>query len=147
MPEMALSGNWSPANVFHYELLDADGTGNSFETDQDVDTTPSVKIDTIRDPDNLKKGLLLNVFYCMNPTNAVTYTLRIWRGAIADNMTSYSNLIYESPAAQADTTIYHREIRVPFTLDVEGDIYVSLDWTGAPDNTPGFLILTGEIPK
>lgn len=130
--------------LFLYNRLDEDGTANAFETDQDKATEPTLLLNTTTTPSTLKKGILKRVHYRLNPTNAETYTLRIWSGADADDYASNLKLLYESPAAQVDDEDYDEEVNVPFVLAATGWIYFSIDWTGAPGNCPGFIEVSGE---
>jgi len=54
-------------------------------------------------------------------------------------------MFYESPAAQAGTVIYDKEVYIPFRLSEAGIIYYNTNWTGAPGNTPGFIRIYGEV--
>jgi hypothetical protein len=57
-------------------------------------------------------------------------------------------MLYESPSAQADDEDYDRaELYIPFILTASGDLYYSIDWSGAPGNTTGFIEVSGEIEE
>ncbi len=146
MPEFCSDGRWTKIETFEYtRLREAAGVGD-FNTDQDKETTPTLTLNTIQDPDTLKKGKVNRIHYRVNPANAITYTLRIWQAAIAADYESNINLLYESPAAQADDEDYDRaELNIPFILATEGEIYYSLDLSAASGNVQGFIVVSGEV--
>jgi len=135
--------------VFRYVALDEDGTGDIFETDQAKTVLPTHRFTSAQYPHKrVKSGKINRVHYRLNPTNAETYQLRIWARAVNGAATPYEQevaLLYESPAAQADDQPYEDvEMDIPFTLHTAGYIYYSIDWTGAPGNTPGMIEVEGE---
>lgn len=131
--------------VFRMMKLDADGTGNVFETDQDIDTTPTLKLDTSIEPEGLDQFVIKKITYYLNPTNAVTYQLFLLRGAAADNVTSYSKQIWASPVAQADGVLYHKnDIEIPVRLDNPDELFYMVDWSAACGDTTGFIVVEGE---
>lgn len=138
-------GSWHTETTFKFSELDEDGTGNKFETDQAKTDTPTLLLDETIEPSTIvTAGLIKRIHYRLNPTNAVTYTLRIWAAALADNYASNLNMLYESPDAQADDEDYDRaELDIPFRLAAAGSLYYSIDWSGAPGNTPGFIEVSG----
>lgn len=139
-------GKWQKGSIFQYGKLDETGAGGaaSFETIQTKTDTPTLLLDMLSHP-TMKSGIIHRIHYRLNPTNAVTYTLRLWRAAAAGDYESNFNLLYESPPLQADDTDYDRaELIIPFWLWIPGNLYYSIEWTGAPGVTPGFISVTGE---
>lgn len=143
-------GVWEKHSIFRYIARDEDGTGLIFDTDQGKTTLPTEKLDIYRIPhQKLKSGLIHRIHYRLNPTEAETYTLRIWNRAVDGTSTPYEQelaLLYESPAAQADDTVYDRaELVIPFTLFKPGAMYYSVDWSGTPGTTKGMIEVSGEM--
>lgn len=139
------SGVWEKHTVFRYFARDNDGTGNIFETDQAETDTPTLYLSTFRYPENLVMGMAYRIHYELEPTNAVTYTLRLYCNSIANDIWSRSEKLYESPAGQADSIEYDREVKIPFKLINPGRIWYTIDWSAAPGNTPGFIEVTGVV--
>jgi len=132
--------------VFMHYKLSEDGDPAVFETDQTKTDTPTLILDTWKYPDYLVQGLVRRIHYRLNPTNAVTYTVRIWSGATANDYASNINMLYESAAAQADDTDYdHSELAIPLFLTIPGNVYYSIDWSGAPGVTSGFIRVEGDV--
>jgi len=135
-----------PSEMICFHLLDTAGAGDYFETDQLVTDEPTKSIRCNMRP--FTRFLLKDISYYMLPDNAVTYKLALFSGAEAVDLSSFSKLAYESPAAQAKDTLYHRcnnEDTLPriIILDTPGRLYYSLDWSGAPGNCPGFIRVRG----
>jgi hypothetical protein len=136
-------------SIFNFAQLNEAGASAKFETNQNKTDTPTLalldfRIMTGSVGANLKAGLIHRIHFRLNPTNAVTYTLRIWQAAIAADYESNMNMLYESPAARADDTDYDvAELVIPFILANTGMIYYSVEWTGAPGITTGFLAVSG----
>ncbi len=136
----------SNETIFHAYFLDEDGGSGTLEdsyakTDTPVHFFPQI----YRYPLFFKKGIALRVHYRLNPTNAVTYTLRIYRYAYAANYESNLSLIYESAAARVDDTDYDVEIEKPFILPVTGVMYYAIEWSAAPGVTLGFVEISGIV--
>jgi len=149
------------------DKLDADGTGNYFETDDDNPTTstPTLTIDVTSNVLGaaVNRFELTSLRYYLNPTNAVTYTLYLFEKNSADDTTHLSELVFQSPAAQADSTLYWYRIGASGTPDTiatadntlpvivnlgtTGKLYYTINWSGAPANTPGFIKLRGNLLK
>lgn len=138
-------GVWEAHSIFIYRALDEAGTLDYFETDQTKTDQPTLYFVSVTRPSLLKSGLVHRIHYRLNPTNAVTYTLRIWVYNSTDDYYSNACMIYESPSAQADDTDYDRcELNIPFILALSGRMYYSIDWSGTPGNTTGFIEVAGE---
>jgi hypothetical protein len=138
-------GKWKKGSIFCYGKLDEAGVGDYFETSQTKTDTPTLMLDAWNHP-TMTSGIIKRIHYRLNPTAAVTYILRLWRGSRAADYESNSLMLYESPALQADDTDYDRvaDLEIPFVLQAPGGIYYSIEWTGAPGNTTGFIDVTGE---
>lgn len=154
------------AAVIIGDKVDAAGTSNYFETDDDAPLTSTPTL-TIPITSNVAKEItrfkITEIRYYMNPTNAVTYTLYLFEGATADDATHLSELVFQSPAAQADSTLYwYREgysgtpdtiatldasLPVIVNLSKANSLYYTINWSGAPANTPGFIKIRGELLK
>ena len=139
-------GTWVKKSVFICEKLDEDGSGTDFETSKSKTDTPTLWLNTYYHPLSLTSGLIKRIHYRLNPTNAETYTLRIWSTAVAADYESNMNMLYESPSAQADDEDYDRcELDIPLKLVYPAKIWFSLEWTGAPGTTSGFIVVSGEV--
>jgi len=141
--------------------VDTDGTSNYFETDQALTDTPTLSIALSTTSElRINKFLLESVVYYMNQTNAVTYTLYLFEAANADNVQNLADLVFQSPAAQADSTLYWYQNGYSGTPDTiatldaslpkvcklgtPNKLYYLLNWSGAPGNTPGFIVVRGR---
>jgi hypothetical protein len=93
----------------------------------------------------LSTGKINRIHYRLNPTNAVTFTLRIWCNNNDPDYYSNFQMLYESPPLQVDDIDYIEEdLDIPFHLGVNGLMLVSIQWTGAPGVTAGFVEVSGE---
>jgi hypothetical protein len=138
-------GKWKKGSIFDYYQLDEAGAGDYFETNQIKTDQPTLYINTRRSHPTMRAGIINRIHYRLNPTNAVTYILRLWWGSVAPDYASNIRLLYESPALQADDTDYDRaDLEIPFILCEPGLLYYSIEWTGAPGNTTGFIDVSGE---
>jgi len=145
MKDSARDGKWKQGSIFVMYKLDEAGAGDFFETSQTKTATPTLLLDTYRSHPTMRTGLIKRIHYRLNPTNAATYTLRLWREAIAADYQSNLHLLYESPPLQADDTDYDRaELDIPMWLTTPATLYYSIEWTAAPGNTSGFIEVTGE---
>jgi len=147
------------------EKLDYDGTGNVFETDQTITDTATLTIDVTCNVPNVvpSRFEITEVKYWMNQTAAVTYRLYLLEGPTADNTAQASDVVFDSGAAQADSTEYiYREghtgswaglttvdgtLPVIVDLHTPGKLYYMLDWSGAPGDTPGYIKIRGRLLK
>ncbi len=149
------------------ELFDLAGTLNVFETDQPITTTPTLYI-PMSTPTNIlvRRFLLEEVCYYMNPTNAVTYQLLLLEAASVDDVEQLQDLVFFSPAAQADSVAYRYnnlgycadvasttaevlQYKLPVVVELTdpNKLYYMLDWSGAPGDTPGFIKIRGRLLK
>ena len=127
--------------------LDEAGTLNYFETDQAETDTPTLTIKTA--PSKVKKGRIRRVHYRLNPTNAVTYDLYIFMASKAGNYESEAMKVFDSNdviADSADDAEYDGQLLdVPFYLEDDGLFYYIINWSGAPGNTTGYIVVEGEV--
>jgi len=137
-------GKWKKGSIFMYWKLDEAGAADFFETSQVKTDMPTLLFDRLSHP-TMKSGIIHRISYRLNPTNAVTYILRIWRAATGDDYQSNANMLYESPPLQADDTDYDRaELAIPFWLWTPGNLFYSIEWSAAPGNTSGYIGVSGE---
>ena len=149
------------------EINDLAGTLNSFETDQAITDTPTKYITlTTETGKDVKRFRLEEVFYNLNMTNAVTFQLWLLEAANADDIEQQSDVVFFTPAAQADTIGYKyttagysasiggataeaAQYKLPVTVELEdaNKLYYMTDWTGAPGDTPGILKVRGRLLK
>jgi hypothetical protein len=133
-------------SVFVHNKLDETGANGYFSTSQTKTTPPTLIVDSGRTHPKLKSGILKRIHYRLKPTNAVTYTLRIWKSVNANPYELNLHLLYESPSLQASDVDYDRsELEIPFWLWAPGSIYYSIEWSGAPGTTVGFIALSGLV--
>lgn len=140
-------GKWRQQCIFEFGKLDETGADGAFVVDQDKVTPPTLQVDTYISHPTMKAGLIKRIHYRLNPTNAATYTLRLWQMTTANPYELNYVMLYESPALQADDTDYDRaELEIPFRLFLPGSLYYSIDWTAAPPPgvTSGFISVTGD---
>lgn len=141
-------GKWTKRVPFRFYVLQEAAGAGEFDAIEDIDDIPVELLDTVMIPDNLKEGFINRIKYQINVTNAVTYTLRIWCAAIAADYASHLSLLYESPLLQADDVLYDRaELHIPFILATPGEMFYSLEPTGATGNVSGFIEVTGEAAE
>ncbi|GAI89576.1 unnamed protein product, partial [marine sediment metagenome] len=121
----------------HGEKLDSDGTSDYFETDQPLGTTPTLYIPLT--PTNVEKFVLESVRFYFNMSNSVTFQLYLLRGARADNVTSYSDIVFDSGSGKSRDIIYivARGDKLPIVVNLveAGKLFYMLDFSGAPGNT------------
>ena len=147
------------------ELLDLTGAGANFTTDQAMGETPTLTmtLSTLHGL-NVRKFLLEDVQYYMNPTNAVTYQLYLLEDATADDVQQYTDIAFWSPTAQAKGVVYRyansgyqaslttaevAQYKLPkiVELAIPNKFYYMTDWSGAPGTTPGFIKIRGRLLK
>lgn len=132
--------------------LDEDGSNNYFDTDQTKTDTPTLTLgdheratDKGVATDAVKSGVIHRVHYRLKPTNAVTYQLFLWEAAKAGNYESNMRMIYSTATGQVSDTDYDKgELAIPFYLHKKGSMYYSIDWSGTPGTTQGFIVVSGE---
>lgn len=93
-------------------------------------------------------GRIKRIHFRLDPTNAVTYTLRIWSGSNTNDYQANLMLLWESPAARAGATDYDEcELDIPFICAIQGRLYYSIEWSGATGNIAGFIHVSGETQE
>lgn len=138
-------GKWKKGSVFIFQKLDEAGAADYFETSQTKTDTPTLLLDGYMSHPTMKAGFIKRIHYRLNPTAAVTFTLRLWAAVFANDYESNLFMLYESPTLQADDTDYDRaELDIPMILCTPGHLFFSIEWTGAPGNTSGFIAVSGD---
>ncbi len=120
-------------------------SGTLFETEISITDTPTQVIPL--DP-KVEVFELTEVYYRLTPTNAVTYRLMLFEGATADDRTHEGELVFDSGPLQVSGQSYKEtqgglKLPVIVRLTTEGILYLATDWTGAPGNTAGVLVVKG----
>jgi len=146
-PHLALELIARQNQMVEFSLVDADGTGNKFETEQAITDTPTLLL-TPSDP-YCKRFEITEIMFYMNPANAVTPEILLFEDAVADNVTSLSKIVWTSGAGMVDSTRYVRtnnedELPKIVNLAAAGKLYYMMIWTGAPGNTPGYIKVKGR---
>ena len=147
------------------EKLDLAGTNDYFETDQNLTTLPTLSMElSTSTGEPVKKFLLEDVQYMMDPTNAVTYQLYLLEDATADDVLQTTDIAFWSPAAQADSVNYRyntggyqaaigtaevAQYKLPRIVELAtpGTLYYMIDWSAAPGDTKGFIKIRGRLLK
>lgn len=147
------------------EHLDLAGTSNYFETDQALTTKPTLSMTVSSSTgERVKKFLLEDVQYMMNPTAVETYQLYLLEDTTADDVQQTTDIAFWSPAAQADSVNYRynsagyqaatgtaevAQYKLPRIVELAtpGKLYYMLDWSGAPGDTSGFIKIRGKLLK
>lgn len=133
--------------TFRLARLQEAAAAAPFSTSQAKNVLPTFLLDTEILPAHIAIGLITRIHYRINPTNAVTYTLRLWRAAVNGAVAPYEEnlaMLYESAAARVDDTDYDiLDREIPFWLPVPGNIYYSLEWSAAPGNCSGIIEVSG----
>ena len=139
-------------------------TGAALETDQAMGETPTLYMSVTCNTGYPVKAFQLDeVLYNMNPTNAVTYQLWLLEQSSADDDQQLADIVFASPAAQADDVTYRKyghseqaDFAAPteafylprlVNLTEPGKLYYMIDWTGAPGVTAGFIKIRGRLLK
>lgn len=150
-PSLVSGGNRQVFGI----VIDTDGTGTQFEgkaggggagADAIGDTPVSFVTLT---PSTTRKFRITNVRYYCNPSNAETYQLYLFEKASATDIENLSEMIFDSGSGQVDSTSYiivdSKKLPIDVTLTDTGKLYFLVDWTGDPGNTPGYLVVRGEL--
>jgi len=146
MPELILDGEWDKSKTFLYvERLETAAAWAAVTTSYAKTDTPVQVLTANEDCEKLREGIIRRIHVRLNPTNAVTYTLRLWRRANAGDMVSNADMLWESPSGLVDDTDYdYAELEIPFSLELMGTLYFGVEWSGAAGNTNGFIDVSGE---
>lgn len=139
---------WSRQMIYG-ELVDTDGTGDYFETDQAIGATPTLYLQMY--PTTIKKFKINSIRYYMNQSNAVTYELYLLENNSADNVQNLADVVFDSGPLQADSVSYmviegdgSGKLPIIVNLADAGKLYYQVDWSGTPGNTPGYVLVRGE---
>lgn len=144
MPSSGEDGEWSKRVPFTFRKLKEVAGAGAFDTSQTKADTPTLYFDDLI-PDTLKSGFINRLHFRIKAANPVTFTLRIWSAAIANDYESNMNMLYESMAVRVSDTDYEEtELDIPFILADAGKLYYSLEWSGATGNVQGFIEASGE---
>lgn len=119
-----------------------------FETDTAYDGTPTQTITLSRD---VKRFELQEFRAFMTSTNAVTSGISLYGDNQADNYHSYMTKFYQT----GDNTTIAKDTWLQKTrndttmgavanLDVPGQIYFAQDWSAAPGDTQGVVVVVGR---
>ena len=129
------------------KVVTEDGVIDKFETDQDLDATPSLFIQLDQEVEVFE---LINVKYMFNPTAAETYELYLLEASVAGNVENRSNVVYDSGVTRLDSQMYiDNELsgKTPIVCDLTanpGKLYYVTNWTGPPGTTPGYVKVFGR---
>lgn len=150
---------------------DYDGTSDYFTTDQALGATPTLYVtlevasDDLESKTDIKRFLLTNIRYLMDPTYTQTYRLYLLEAANADDYENKSDVVFDSGASQADGTAYDvREggkgsmgaittadyhLPVIVSLETANRFYYQIDWaSGAPTSwVKGYIKVRGRPLK
>lgn len=139
-------------------LIDSAGTADMFETDHALTDTPTQRIVLSRD---CKRFKIEEIRYYMDCTAAVTYQLGLYEAAKADDVASYMHMVYASDTTMADATTYLQTINLygmtgaaaentvtclPVTANLErpGQLWYNTNWSLAPGDTKGYIVVIGK---
>lgn len=132
--------------VVYGSKIDSDGSSGYFTTDQPLGTQPTLSMTLT--PSTAKRFMLESVRFYMNPTAAVTYQLLLSERSSSDTVTSYGDIVFDSGAGMADDTIYivSRGDKLPHlvVLSTAATLYYQIDWSGAPGDTSGYILIRGR---
>ena len=145
MPELILDGEWDKSKVFVYTIhQEAAAAWAEVTTSKAKTDTPVYNLVAGEDAENLRNGKINRIHIRVNPTNAVTFIVRIFQRAEADDYNSNANMLWESPSLTGDVDYDYAEFDIPFTLEIMGTMYFGVEWTGAAGNSQGFISVSGE---
>lgn len=135
--------------LVYADLVDTDGTGNYFETDQAIGVTPTLFLTVY--PSLTKRFKITSVRYQMTPSAAETYELYLLEQSSADNVQNLADIVFDSDSAQTSGTSYmvlegdaSGKLPIEVNLADSAKLYFQLDWSGAPGNTTGYISVRGE---
>jgi hypothetical protein len=164
-PDSVRTGVNRPTTAVTGEKLDLAGTSNYYETVQPLGSTPSLYISvTTSTGQPVKKFLLEEVQYYMNPTAGETYQVFLLEDSSADDVQQYTDIVFWSPLLQADSVCYRysangyqaaigtaevAQYKLPRVVELAtaGKLYYMMAWTGAPGDTLGFIKIRGRLLK
>ena len=132
--------------------LQPSGNPVNFETDQAIGTKPThcIEIEPRDVNGNLvvEKFQLQHVRYLMNCTNSVTYRLYLIESDVESAYDQKASVIFDSGTLRADNTMYidvsANMLPVNSKLRTKGKLWYLIDWSAAPGNTAGYIVVYGE---
>jgi len=130
-------------------LLDMTGTADTFETDAaDYAATPVQRVILSRD---VKRLELEEIRAYFDSANAATSGVALYEDAQADDVLSYSHMLWKSGdnASISDKTVFVKTtndtpLPITFNLETLGQVWFVQDYSAAPGDTKGYLILKGK---
>ena len=150
-PSLVAGGN----RMAYGEVIDIDGSLEYFEGklgggaggSDALGDTPVGYVELT--PTTTSRFRLETVRYYCNPTNGVTYELYLFERASANDVQNLADIVFDSGAAQVDSTPYIavdvNKLPIDVKLSDTGKLYYLVDWTGDPGTTPGFLEIGGTV--
>ena len=136
--DSAIGGKWKEQTVFRLYTTTAADLDVSY-----ADTDTPAKTFAGRVPTKIKSGIIKRVHFRLTPTNAVTYTLRLWADALADDNSSRLRKLFDSTPLRAKDVEYDLEVEIPFILTTAGTMYFGNEWSAAAGGTTGFIEVSG----
>lgn len=142
---------------FRVEMFSDVTTGRFTDADT-VDHPPGHSIGLLqgdRGSGRFLNGVLTAMGIRLNPTNAVTYRIELYSrydGAWADHsfelracnlFKSWDNSVTDVAACVDDVEYGWIGLDVPFQLSDPGSFFYNLEWSGAPGDTTGMIVLGG----
>jgi hypothetical protein len=131
-------------------------TNANFTTDTAAEATPTRRIGV--SPGNhgatyFRGGTLEYVEIRLNPANPVTYTFQLFEGnGLAHGgyelqseclFRSWDNPVTDVAACADDTRYGWHGLRIPFHLTSAGNFWFNIDWSAAPGDTTGYIVIGG----
>jgi len=139
--------NWKPFQAF----IEDDSTTDFFEDDEAfLDGNAATKV-FYADMSRCYVLHVTNVSHYINPTNAVTYTMYILTNNEEVAIDEAQDLIYQSDALMADSVLYIEtggtsdKLPIQKRLDGANTLFAKFDWTAAPGDTSGFVLVEGLV--
>jgi len=127
------------------ELVDVDGSSGYFNLDQPLGTKPTLYVTL----NPVKRFMLENVRFYMDPANDVTYQLYLLEGSYANIVQSSSSVVFDSLSGKTKGTKYisirGNQLPIEVNLAEAGRLYYLIDWSGAPGVTPGYIVVRGRV--
>jgi len=142
---------YAVSNVMVYGQVNDDSTTDIFEDDESLGSGVAATHTITLSPSGTKAFQLEKVHFAMNCTNAVTYTLYLLEDVIADAMTERRRCIFDSGGGLADDVDYmvtgsdNTKLPVPVFLDDVATLPFKINWSGAPGDTTGFVVVEGRL--
>ena len=136
-----------------------EATSAALSTDSDWDDRPTRSVGPGHDatvtgygltsPSHIRRGVINQVSFRLNPANAVTYRLTLFDDITGADQTYQlrARKIFDSTelvAAGADDIEYNAsDLQRPFALEDVGDFFYNIDWSAASGDVTGYVIIRG----